>query len=260
MNVVSTAQVLPRTPADVGGFISVVFVGPGKFKLEQLGTTFQVRKSKLIFTPRMESFLACVIMSSRTMSWMQRSFLRKKLLDDTADGLESVPFLEKMGVSDPESVNPDLIVHRGAHPISEYNNPDLFPALSFQLQARHSLTLSDRSFRYHQFYVFVVWNLLQRRLAHIHTSLSCRKSNFQHVAHKITQLSPEILMRKGHWIYSSTSMLYQPVYQAQRLQRYLPEMRFAVTMVFLASHTSFSPSTQVSHIVHFSKSCMVITL
>lgn len=68
MNVVSTAQVLPRTPADVGGFISVVFVGPGKFKLEQLGTTFQVRKSKLIFTPRMESFLACVIMSSRTMS------------------------------------------------------------------------------------------------------------------------------------------------------------------------------------------------
>lgn len=68
--------------------------------------------------------------------------------DDTADGLESVPFLEKMGVSDPESVNisgrtftaaalrnlipksstqPDLIVHRGAHPISEYNNPDLFP-------------------------------------------------------------------------------------------------------------------------------------
>ncbi|KAI6094666.1 hypothetical protein EDD17DRAFT_1421022, partial [Pisolithus thermaeus] len=108
----------------------------------------------------------------------------------------------------------DLIVHHGAHPISEYNNPDLFPgmfptlfpfgiggfevksrptALSFQLQAHHSLTLSDCSFRYHQFYVFVVWNLLQRCLAHIHTSLSCRKSNFQHVAHKITQLSPEIL-------------------------------------------------------------------
>lgn len=52
MNVVSTAQVLPRTPADVGGFISVVFVGPGKFKLEQLGTTFQVRKSKVWSLPR----------------------------------------------------------------------------------------------------------------------------------------------------------------------------------------------------------------
>lgn len=224
--------------------------------------------------------------------------------DDTADGLESVPFLEKMGVSDPESVNisgrtftaaalrnlipksstqPDLIVHRGAHPISEYNNPDLFPGmfpmlfpfgiggfevesrstpLSFQLQARHSLNLSDRSFRYHHFYVFVVWNLLQRRLAHIHTSFSCRKSNFQHVAHKITQLSPEILecMRKGHWIYSSMSMLYQPVCQALRLQGYLPEMRFAVTTVFSASHTSFSPSTQVLHIVHFFKLCMVIAL
>ncbi|KAI6025288.1 hypothetical protein PISMIDRAFT_28806 [Pisolithus microcarpus 441] len=47
MNVVSTAGVLPRTPADVGGFISVVFVGPGKFKLDQLGTTFQVRKAKV---------------------------------------------------------------------------------------------------------------------------------------------------------------------------------------------------------------------
>lgn len=52
----------------VGGFISVVFVGPGKFKLDQLGTTFQVRKAKLIFILRMESFLACVIMSSRTMN------------------------------------------------------------------------------------------------------------------------------------------------------------------------------------------------
>ncbi|KAG2051315.1 hypothetical protein BDR06DRAFT_831179, partial [Suillus hirtellus] len=37
MNVVSTASVLPRTPADVNGFSSIVFVGPGKFKPEQMG-------------------------------------------------------------------------------------------------------------------------------------------------------------------------------------------------------------------------------
>ncbi|KAI6029507.1 hypothetical protein PISMIDRAFT_39455, partial [Pisolithus microcarpus 441] len=40
MNVVSTARVLPRTPADVAGFLSVVFVGPGKFNPAQLGTMF----------------------------------------------------------------------------------------------------------------------------------------------------------------------------------------------------------------------------
>ncbi|KAG2738320.1 hypothetical protein P692DRAFT_201731408, partial [Suillus brevipes Sb2] len=47
MNVVSTASVLPRTPADVNGFLSIVFVGPGKFKPEQMGPMFRVRKDKI---------------------------------------------------------------------------------------------------------------------------------------------------------------------------------------------------------------------
>ena len=47
MNVVSTAQVLPRTPADVNDLISVVFIGPGQFKPDYLGTTFRVRKAKI---------------------------------------------------------------------------------------------------------------------------------------------------------------------------------------------------------------------
>ncbi|KAG2749901.1 hypothetical protein P692DRAFT_201712275, partial [Suillus brevipes Sb2] len=47
MNVVSTATVLPRTPADVNGLLSVVFVGPGKFDPNALGTVFRVRRRKI---------------------------------------------------------------------------------------------------------------------------------------------------------------------------------------------------------------------
>lgn len=47
MNVVSTASVLPRTPVDINGFLSVVFVGPAKFDPKVLGTVFRVRRSKV---------------------------------------------------------------------------------------------------------------------------------------------------------------------------------------------------------------------
>ncbi|KZS93688.1 hypothetical protein SISNIDRAFT_474240 [Sistotremastrum niveocremeum HHB9708] len=46
-NFVSTATVLPRTPADVLGTLSVVFVGPHEIKLTKLGTIFRVRKAKI---------------------------------------------------------------------------------------------------------------------------------------------------------------------------------------------------------------------
>jgi hypothetical protein len=36
MNVISTASVLPWTPADINGLLSVVFVGSGKFDLNCL--------------------------------------------------------------------------------------------------------------------------------------------------------------------------------------------------------------------------------
>ncbi|KAG1829117.1 hypothetical protein EV424DRAFT_461362 [Suillus variegatus] len=40
-NVVSTASVLPRTPSDVNGLLSIIFIGPGKFNAKQLGTVFR---------------------------------------------------------------------------------------------------------------------------------------------------------------------------------------------------------------------------
>ena len=47
MNVDSTATVLPRTPADVNGLLSVAFIGPSKFKPGYLGNMYRIRKSKV---------------------------------------------------------------------------------------------------------------------------------------------------------------------------------------------------------------------
>jgi len=47
MNVSSTAAVLPRAPSDVNGLLSVVFIGPSKFKPEYLGNMYRIRKSKV---------------------------------------------------------------------------------------------------------------------------------------------------------------------------------------------------------------------
>jgi hypothetical protein len=47
MNVVSTASVLPRTPADINGMLSVVFVGAGKLNPKFVEKIFRVRKKKV---------------------------------------------------------------------------------------------------------------------------------------------------------------------------------------------------------------------
>lgn len=109
---------------------------------------------------------------------------------------------------------PDLIVYRGSLPISEYNNPDLIPGcfptlfplgiggleiknqpvpLSFQQQAAYYLNIRDRSFRYHNSFVFVCLNILQRRQAHLHTHFTVRKSHFSKVAQSLASVDPTVL-------------------------------------------------------------------
>lgn len=153
------------------------------------------------------------------------------------DDSSPITFLEKMDVSDPDSVKisghtftalalrnlvphslpkPDLIIHRGSQAINEYNNPDLFPglyptlflygiggfedkkrptSLSFQQQAQCLLNIPNRSFRYHQSFLFIVLNIHQCRLAHLYTAFTCKKSNFHWIAEKLAKISPEILNR-----------------------------------------------------------------
>ncbi|KAI0754460.1 hypothetical protein C8Q80DRAFT_1093390, partial [Daedaleopsis nitida] len=48
MNVISTAELLPRTPTDVNGLLSVVFIGPQKFDPAKVGSLFRVRREKIL--------------------------------------------------------------------------------------------------------------------------------------------------------------------------------------------------------------------
>ncbi|KAF8223882.1 hypothetical protein L208DRAFT_1128042, partial [Tricholoma matsutake] len=47
MNIISTASVLPRTPDHIDKMLSVVFIGPGKYKRDCLKNMFCIRKSKV---------------------------------------------------------------------------------------------------------------------------------------------------------------------------------------------------------------------
>jgi len=185
MNVISTASVLPRTPADINGMLSIVFVGPGKFDPKSLEYVFRVRKNKVwrfllwlkahnrLYSniPLNESILdnypdddilpglddrviydhesdAYSIFSEETAGFSEHPAEAANNVD--IDNNNSVCFLEKMGVSDPEgdrikgrtftasalhnltsnsSSLPDLVLHRGFHAISEYHNPDLVPGM-----------------------------------------------------------------------------------------------------------------------------------
>jgi hypothetical protein len=48
MNVSSTAAVLPRAPSDVNDLLSVMFIGPSKFKADYLGDMYRIRKTRVL--------------------------------------------------------------------------------------------------------------------------------------------------------------------------------------------------------------------
>ncbi|KAF8532150.1 hypothetical protein JB92DRAFT_3080770 [Gautieria morchelliformis] len=47
MNIISVADTLPRSPADLNSMLSIVFVGRGKLDLSKLGTLFHICKAKV---------------------------------------------------------------------------------------------------------------------------------------------------------------------------------------------------------------------
>ena len=272
MNFISTASVLPRTPADIHNTLSVVFIGPGKFHLKFLKTMFQVRKQKiwefLLWLKDHNKFYANMPVDHNILEGYpedgplpgiedmiiedSNSDAKKVFSEETA-GLFEHPaellkdsdmnkdepfiFLEKMGVSDPEgdkisgrtfvaaalrnlvqekadTTLPDLILHHGSAAIKEYNNPDLMPGMfptlypfgiggfedkerqtpiAFEKQANYYFDIPDRSFRYHHSYLFVVLNIWQRRTSHLHTYFTVRKSNFDNIAKRLIDISPEVL-------------------------------------------------------------------
>lgn len=186
-NIVSTATVLPRVPADVLGNLSVVFVGPGDVIPEEILKPYQIRKQKvwdfLIWLKANNGLYKDLPLSLENLALYHDDDvlpgLRESVIHDRnshstrlfqqetsgpephpADlsdpsltdvrNLDPEPFLESMGVSDPESDRlpgrtftaaalrnlvyndspiPDLAIPRGSVPVPEYDNPSFFPGM-----------------------------------------------------------------------------------------------------------------------------------
>ncbi|KAE9395280.1 hypothetical protein BT96DRAFT_1044716, partial [Gymnopus androsaceus JB14] len=67
------------------------------------------------------------------------------------------------------------------------------PSVSLESHAKHLLDTANCSFRYHYFFSFVVLNMIQRRKAHLHTSLSIKSSCFHSVAPALLSVHPNVL-------------------------------------------------------------------
>lgn len=66
---------------------------------------------------------------------------------------------------------------------------------SFERQARYCLNISDRCLRYHESFIFLALNMLQRRQAHLQTHFAVRRSNFDSDDRNLTNVSPDVLQR-----------------------------------------------------------------
>ncbi|KAF5357491.1 hypothetical protein D9758_012513 [Tetrapyrgos nigripes] len=281
LNTVSTANVLPWTPNDLNGTISVVFVGPKKMTLPELRQIKQlyVRRSvvwKLLnffflhnrlymnlpppsaeilnmypendILPGLQERVIYDLKSDAASNFDQESSSFSEhpsaqfMKPATAES-ETEPFsesrqaiLERHGVHDPECTKiparsmissalanirtdrdrsiPDLAIHHSYSFVSEYNNPDLicgmFPTLfplgvggfenrdrkpyvAFDKQANYYLYYHDRSFRYHYTFLFVVFNIMQRRIAHLGVHMTTTSQSLFSVANTFASLSSQSL-------------------------------------------------------------------
>ncbi|KAG1860597.1 hypothetical protein C8R48DRAFT_636149, partial [Suillus tomentosus] len=250
------ASVLPRTPADINGMLSIVFVGPTKLNDQSLKTMFQVRK-KLVW-----AFLQWLCTHNRLYRHVRldedimnqypedgpvpgvadrviydhESDVRAVFAEETA-GFSEHPAEAFLGTASTDNMKvsgraftaaalsnlmpagpekPSLVMSRGTDAVCEYDNPDLVPgmfptlfpfgiggfddksrptALGFRRQIEYTLDLTDKSFRYHRTYMFVMLNIWQRRLAHLHTHFTVRRAHFETLAKNLVSISPTTLRR-----------------------------------------------------------------
>ncbi|CAF4402691.1 unnamed protein product, partial [Rotaria magnacalcarata] len=104
------------------------------------------------------------------------------------------------------------MIPRGNKPANEYSNPNLllgvFPTLfpygcgaledssrpvqiNFREHVRYLLSYGDRRFEEHYSFIFVLFNILQRRTACFHAQLMTSRSYFQQSAQLLETLSSE---------------------------------------------------------------------
>ncbi|THU80871.1 hypothetical protein K435DRAFT_694765, partial [Dendrothele bispora CBS 962.96] len=109
-----------------------------------------------------------------------------------------------------------MILQTGNKPINEYFNPSLFPGmyptlfpygdcgfederrdpkLSLELHAEYLLDIDGGMFRKHWSFLFVIFNLIQRRKVHFQTHLAVQRKNFHRIANQITNISTSTLLQ-----------------------------------------------------------------
>ncbi|CAF4830831.1 unnamed protein product, partial [Rotaria magnacalcarata] len=119
--------------------------------------------------------------------------------------------LESQSEEDAEQ-DPVYMIPRGNKPANEYSNPNLllgvFPTLfpygfgaledssrpvqiNFREHVRYLLSYGDRRFQEHYSFIFVLFNILQRRTACFHAQLMTSRPYFQRAAQLLETLSSE---------------------------------------------------------------------
>ena len=121
------------------------------------------------------------------------------------------------------------MIPRGSKPASEYSNPNLllgiFPTLfpygcgaledpsrpvklDFREHLRYLLSVADRRFEEHHSFIFVVFNILQRRTACFHARLMTSRPHFQQSAQLLESLSSADIAAALDSISKGTSMRF----------------------------------------------------
>ncbi|KIJ55888.1 hypothetical protein M422DRAFT_150873 [Sphaerobolus stellatus SS14] len=65
--------------------------------------------------------------------------------------------------------------------------------ISFQAQVNYYFNITDHHFHYHNTFMFVAFNIIQRRTAHLHTYFTVKKNHFDSVAKKLCGWSVDLI-------------------------------------------------------------------
>jgi hypothetical protein len=106
MNVVSTASVLPQTPADINETLSIMFIGPGKFQTEYLKDVYRICKAKVW------DFL--LWLTTHNLHYMNMP-LDKSILDEYPED-DALPGIENNIVEDNISDSSQIFLNETAGP------------------------------------------------------------------------------------------------------------------------------------------------
>ena len=77
--------------------------------------------------------------------------------------------------------------------IASFEDPTRSVKISFEAHANSLLDSYDHNFRYHHSFIFIVLNIIQRRMGHLQTYFTVRKTRFDDIANKLTSVSADTL-------------------------------------------------------------------